>query len=276
MRFKMRIRGRPEEVPSSATSTSPTGRLPKTQSRSPIRGTPEVASTSTSPSTSHLPERKSRSRNRVRPTPEVASTSSSPTGHLPKRKSKSQKWRDDLKNSDPTKHAKMSSNAKDYSRYYRMKMAESTETLNKRRLTLTTEEKNEAEVWQKRKAKYNESKRRRMNKMNERKRADARKVADKSTASEKKPTRRKTRVQRETKKEKERLKKQRQRANCCKEKHEAILARRSQLYHDKNTTKRTHLTEERKKLQEKESELNDLLQRLQAKEKELEEQRQDL
>ncbi|KAJ8046204.1 hypothetical protein HOLleu_04813 [Holothuria leucospilota] len=196
------------------------------------------------------PKRKS---SRVKP-----GQASTGTVDTTKNVSKTQRWRNKIKYEDPAKYKALKEGEVAYSRFYRLSMSVAGKKLMKR--NLSAKEKADAEMWAKRKEKYNEGCRRRMKKMNDRKRAEAKL----------KPKKQMTRSQREKIKEKERQKKQLQRANQDAEKKEAILARRRQLYAEKKAKKR------QEELRAEEQELQKMRETLQCMEKKMEEKETQL
>ena len=85
-------------------------------------------------------------------------------------KSKTQMWRDKVAITDPAKRKRDSKGEMLYSRFYRAHCAAAEATLKKR--NLSAKEKAEAEKWDERKKRNNETARLRMKKMNDKKKAE--------------------------------------------------------------------------------------------------------
>ncbi|XP_038662294.1 VPS9 domain-containing protein 1 isoform X1 [Scyliorhinus canicula] len=197
-----------------------------------------------------------------------ASTSSSSIRSTSKKtndkmlKSKTQQWKDKVAKTNPQKSEEKKTRELLYSRYYRAQCAAAADILRKR--NLTAKEREEAEMWLKRKINNNETARIRMQRMNERKAAAGKK--DRSYRLKKTQTRQ----QHEITRIKEAEKKRRQRSGYTQERKEAISSRRRELYAIKvNKNKMAALKDYEKIMNEKEEKLKEMGKQLKAKEIEL-------
>ncbi|XP_071507484.1 uncharacterized protein [Diadema antillarum] len=193
-------------------------------------------------------------------------TSTTPLPSKSKGKGKTQNWRDNLKQKNPEKHAELKKRDKTYSRYYRLQCATAEETLKKR--NLSKEEREEAEMWKKRKERNNETARNRMRKMNARKKED-----EKNGKTKKAMTRREC----EKKRAYEAERKRKQRAKKSAAEMAKINQKRREKYAAEKYMEIQKINEEKdRKLKEMEQKVKDVEEKLREKEIEMREKNAEL
>lgn len=191
---------------------------------------------------------------------DVPSTSSTSQSSSPPVKSKSHSWRIKQKTVNPAKYEEVKRKNRAYSQYYRLQCSTAAHRLTKR--GLSSKERAEAELWQRRHERNNEAARKRMKKMNERKKAATVTSATGTGATTKAVTRKEAKLKRE----KERIKKQKQRAKMSMEQKEAERRKNRERYAKK---KDAILEAKKRELELREQHLRELERQLQAKDLEV-------